>query len=171
MQNVPWKVDVSASSEEILHLCGIWRCIVLFMDSRHWTILLSQWMHSYIKTIETSQNLTFFIEWIVFIFFSSILITYFMYIVNPRYNGLFFLGGGSVISDVRYNRVKGYSRKYTIGYITNTRRKRRNTQCDYMKVFIFGLFFTLNNFLAIKPSQCLNIPKNSQLYTARLCPL
>jgi hypothetical protein len=34
--------------------------------------------------------------------------------VNPRYNVC-------VIADVPYNRVKEYSRKYTIGYIDNTR--------------------------------------------------
>jgi hypothetical protein len=42
--------------------------------------------------------------------------------VNPRYNGL--MGWGvSVIADGRYNRMMGYSRKYTIGYIANTRNK------------------------------------------------
>jgi hypothetical protein len=30
-----------------------------------------------------------------------------------------------VVTDVRYNRVKVYSRKYTIGHITNTRNKHR----------------------------------------------
>jgi hypothetical protein len=40
---------------------------------------------------------------------------------------------GGEIADVRYNRGKGYSRKYTIGYITNARNKH-NTQCDYIKV-------------------------------------
>jgi hypothetical protein len=56
--------------------------------------------------------------------------------VNPRYNGLM----GAVIGDVRYNRVKGYSRKYTTGRITSTCNKHRNTRCDYIKVFILGLF-------------------------------
>jgi hypothetical protein len=46
--------------------------------------------------------------------------------------------GWVVISDVRYNRVKVYSQKHTIGYITNTHSKHRNTQCDYIKVFIFA---------------------------------
>jgi hypothetical protein len=59
--------------------------------------------------------------------------------------------GGSVIADVRYNRVKGYSRKYTAGYIANTCNKHRNTQCDYIKVFILGLFFILNTFLTTEP--------------------
>jgi hypothetical protein len=36
--------------------------------------------------------------------------------VNPRHNGF----GGE--SDVRYNRLKGYSGKYTIGYLDNTRK-------------------------------------------------
>jgi hypothetical protein len=34
----------------------------------------------------------------------------------------------SVIANARYNRVKGFSRKYTIGYMANTRNKNRNTQ-------------------------------------------
>jgi hypothetical protein len=46
-----------------------------------------------------------------------------------------------VAADVRYNRVKGYSRKYIIGYIANTRNKHRNTKCDYIKMFIL-FFFT-----------------------------
>jgi hypothetical protein len=75
-----------------------------------------------------------------------------------------------VIADACYNRVKGYSRKYTIGYIDNTRNKHKNTPCDYMKVFIFGFFCILNSFLTTEPSYCLNISKHSQLYTARFCP-
>jgi hypothetical protein len=47
----------------------------------------------------------------------------------------------SVIADVRYNRVRRYSRKYTIGYTANTNKKHRNTQCDYMHFFILGFFF------------------------------
>jgi hypothetical protein len=47
----------------------------------------------------------------------------------------------SVITDVRCNRAKGYSRKYTIGYTANTRNKHRNTHCDYIKDFMFLLFF------------------------------
>jgi hypothetical protein len=46
-----------------------------------------------------------------------------------------------VRANVRYNRTRGYSQKYTIGYIPNTRNKHRNTQCDYIKVFIIYIFF------------------------------
>jgi hypothetical protein len=49
--------------------------------------------------------------------------------VNPRYNGI--IGGFRYYLYVRYNRVKGYSLKYTIGYIANTSIKRGNTQSDY----------------------------------------
>jgi hypothetical protein len=57
----------------------------------------------------------------------------------------------SIIADVRYSRVKEYSRKYTytIGYILNTHSKYRNTHCHYIKVVIFGFFFILNSFLSI----------------------
>jgi hypothetical protein len=55
--------------------------------------------------------------------------------VNPRYNGLTGReGGGSVIADVSYNEVMGYSGKYIIGYIVNTCDKHINTQCDYIGV-------------------------------------
>jgi hypothetical protein len=47
------------------------------------------------------------------------------------------LRGGGVIDDVRCNRVKGYARKYNIGYIANKRNKHRNTQCYYMSFHIF----------------------------------
>jgi hypothetical protein len=40
-------------------------------------------------------------------------------IVNPRYNGLM----GGVVAAVRYNRVKGYSRKHTTGYIVDKKYK------------------------------------------------
>jgi hypothetical protein len=63
---------------------------------------------------------------------------------DPCYNGLMGLGGG-VISDERYNRVNGYSRKYT-GYIANTRNKHRNSKCDYITVSILE-FFLLAYFL------------------------
>jgi hypothetical protein len=53
----------------------------------------------------------------------------------------------SVTVDVRYNAVKGYSRKYTIEYIANTRNKHINTQCVYTQVSILGFFFILNSFL------------------------
>jgi hypothetical protein len=43
--------------------------------------------------------------------------------------------------DVRYNGMKEYSRKYTIGYIASTRSKHINTQCDYIKVFFGGVLF------------------------------
>jgi hypothetical protein len=46
--------------------------------------------------------------------------------------------------NVRYNRVRGYSRKYTIRYIPRTRNKHRNTQCDYIKIFILGFIFISN---------------------------
>jgi hypothetical protein len=45
--------------------------------------------------------------------------------VNPRYNRLVVVVA-SVIADIRYNRLKGYSRKYPIGHIANTRNKHRN---------------------------------------------
>jgi hypothetical protein len=49
--------------------------------------------------------------------------------VNLRYNGR--MGGRedrvSVIADVHNNRVRGYSRQYTIGYISSRRNKNRNT--------------------------------------------
>jgi hypothetical protein len=47
--------------------------------------------------------------------------------------------------------VKEYSRKYTTEYIANT-YKYRNTQCDYIQVFILGFFFISNGFQTIKPS-------------------
>jgi hypothetical protein len=40
----------------------------------------------------------------------------------------------------------------------------------YLQVFI-SFFFILISFLTIKPSQCLYISINSQLYTIRSCPL
>jgi hypothetical protein len=58
----------------------------------------------------------------------------------------------SVITDVRYNRVKGYSRKYTIGYTANTRNTHRNSQRDCIKAFISGLYFIVNSFVTIKHS-------------------
>lgn len=57
--------------------------------------------------------------------------------LNPRYNGP---SMGSVITDVRCNRLKGYSLKYIIGYIANTRTKQRNTHCDYINVFKLRFF-------------------------------
>jgi hypothetical protein len=42
----------------------------------------------------------------------------------------------SVIVDVPYNPVKGYSLKYTIGYIANTRNKYRNTMCLHKCYYI-----------------------------------
>jgi hypothetical protein len=44
--------------------------------------------------------------------------------VKLTYNGPM---GGGVIGEVRYNRVKRYSQKYTIGYIGITHNKHRNT--------------------------------------------
>jgi hypothetical protein len=52
----------------------------------------------------------------------------------------------SFIADVRCDRVKGYSWKYTTGYIANTRNKHRNTQYDHKEVFISGFFFIVNRF-------------------------
>jgi hypothetical protein len=75
-----------------------------------------------------------------------------------------------VIADIRYKRMKGYSRKYTIGFIANTRNKHINIQCDYIRFFILGLFFILNICLTKNPSECLDISNNSQLYSARFCP-
>jgi hypothetical protein len=57
--------------------------------------------------------------------------------MNPRYNG----PGVSVIADVPYNRVKGYTRKYAIGYTANTRNKHKNTRCDYVNISIFEFYF------------------------------
>jgi hypothetical protein len=58
----------------------------------------------------------------------------------------------SIIADVRYNQVKGYSWKYTIGYITDTHSKHRNTQCDYIKIFTLGFpeLLVLKTFLTTK---------------------
>jgi hypothetical protein len=53
--------------------------------------------------------------------------------VNPGY-----MDTVSVISDVRYNRVKGSSRKYTTGYLANTRNKHGST-CDYINGFYTGV--------------------------------
>jgi hypothetical protein len=71
--------------------------------------------------------------------------------VNRPYKGVI-RGEASVIADVHYNRVKGYSRECAIGYIANTHNKHRNTQCDSVKVFKLGLFLILNSFLTTKPS-------------------
>jgi hypothetical protein len=48
----------------------------------------------------------------------------------------------SVIAYVRYNRVKGYSRKCTIALVANTRSKRRNKR-EYIKVFVLGFLLNL----------------------------
>jgi hypothetical protein len=45
------------------------------------------------------------------------------------------------ITDVRYNRMKGYSWNYTIGYTGNTPNKHGHTQCDYLRFFVLGFFF------------------------------
>jgi hypothetical protein len=39
----------------------------------------------------------------------------------------------SVSANVRYTRVKWYSRKYALQHIANKRSTHRNTQCDYTK--------------------------------------
>jgi hypothetical protein len=46
-------------------------------------------------------------------------------------------GRMSVIADVLCNRVKEYSRKYTVEYIANTRNRHRNTQYDYINLGSF----------------------------------
>jgi hypothetical protein len=50
----------------------------------------------------------------------------------------------SVTTDVRYNRLNVYSRKYTTGYIAIAPNSHRNKQCGYMKVLLAVLFFKLN---------------------------
>lgn len=70
-----------------------------------------------------------------------------------RYDEL--MGGGGcrvpVIADVHYNRVKGYWRKFTIGYIGNSRSKHRDPQYEYIKaLYRGGSFFNLNSFLTKK---------------------
>jgi hypothetical protein len=70
--------------------------------------------------------------------------------VNPRYIELMGGGGGVNYPNVLCDQMKGFSRKYTIGYIANTRNKRRHTQCDYIKMYIY--FFILNSFLTTNPS-------------------
>jgi hypothetical protein len=70
--------------------------------------------------------------------------------VNHRYNGM--LAGGdsaSAITDVRYNRVQRYSRKYTIGYTANTSNIHRNTQI-YDINFLYWDTFILNSFLTTR---------------------
>jgi hypothetical protein len=71
-------------------------------------------------------------------------------IMKEVINGLMVGETMSVITDVRYNQVKGYSRKYTIGY-TAIRNKHGNAQREYIKVFISGFYFILNSFLTTKP--------------------
>jgi hypothetical protein len=63
--------------------------------------------------------------------------------VNPRYSGLIGREGGKIlfIADVRYIRMKRYSRKYTIGFIANTRHEHTNPKRDYIKVFILVFYF------------------------------
>jgi hypothetical protein len=106
-------------------------------------------------------------------FIRSIAVITILHTVNPRYKGL--VKGRqvrvSVIPVVRYNRVNRDSWKYITGYTANTRNKYRNTQCDYIKIFILGFFFVLNIFITTKPSYYVNISKNSQLHIARFCSL
>jgi hypothetical protein len=65
--------------------------------------------------------------------------------INPHYKAKF--GEGVfVIADVRCDRVKRYSWKYTTGYVTNTRNKQRNIQCDFIKVFMLGFFYCFKWF-------------------------
>jgi hypothetical protein len=83
------------------------------------------------------------------------------------------MGGGgvadrvSVIADVRYDRVRGYSRKYTIGYTSNTRNEHGNTQCNHIKVFILLLFIILNSFLTMNLFSASTSLKKIQFYTAK----
>jgi hypothetical protein len=46
----------------------------------------------------------------------------------------------SVIADVHHNRVRGYSRKYTIGYTANTRNKQKHTIWLYTCIYIGVIF-------------------------------
>jgi hypothetical protein len=76
----------------------------------------------------------------------------------------------SIITDGCYNRVTGYAQKNTIDAQPLHTLK---TEAYYMIIyrFILGFFFILNSFLTTKPTQCLKVSKNSQLYTATFCPL
>jgi hypothetical protein len=76
----------------------------------------------------------------------------------------------SVTAYVSYNRMKGYSRKYTIGYIASTCNEHRNTLWLYKGIYI-GVIFYFKLFLTVKPSLCLIVLTNLQLCTARFCLL
>jgi hypothetical protein len=47
----------------------------------------------------------------------------------------------SVIADIRYNRVNGYSRKCTTGYKSYRRNELSHSQCDYIKGFYMASIF------------------------------
>lgn len=59
-------------------------------------------------------------------------------------------------SDVHYNRVKGYSLKYTIGYTANRRNTHRNIPCDYIKDIFIGALIC---YVFLGGSTSLRIPK------------
>jgi hypothetical protein len=54
--------------------------------------------------------------------------------VNPCYEGLTEGDRVSGIADVLCNRVEGYSRKCTVGYITNRNTQREYTKCSYIGI-------------------------------------
>jgi hypothetical protein len=67
---------------------------------------------------------------------------------NTRYNRLM---GWGLNADVRCNRVKGYSQKYTIVYTTNTRNIRRNIQYDYIFLCVLGASASLKIHSCTQP--------------------
>jgi hypothetical protein len=77
----------------------------------------------------------------------------------------------SVIADTYYNRMKESSSKYTIGYIVVHGINIGTHNVITWRFLYWGAFFILNSFLITTPSLGLNISKNSQLSTARFCPL
>jgi hypothetical protein len=77
----------------------------------------------------------------------------------------------SVIDDVRYTRVTAYSRKYAIGYTAHASNKHRNTNPHYIQGFTLRFFFVLSVLYPLNILHCLNISINSQLSSARMCPL
>jgi hypothetical protein len=60
---------------------------------------------------------------------------------NPLYNGLGPGGGGPVIARVRCNRMKGYSWKYALECVANTRNKQKHSvwlrECSYIGVIFY----------------------------------
>jgi hypothetical protein len=103
-------------------------------NSDQWGAALSLW---YLPA-DAIKKLHFSIEWTL--------------VITDREHGV------SVIAMSATTEWGGYSWKYTTGYTGN---KHRNTQCEYIKVFILGFFFILNSFLTTKPSQCNQTKLNS----------